>query len=115
MGRLGTTLEVANAVLFLSSPEAGFCTGNILSVDGGYHIDTKLPNWLITGRSLQHFNLLNKNSEQSSLPEQKKFQINWNYQHQYFAFVKIWRLSVVIFPVYLGIHLTSQIFKSALC
>ena len=44
MGRLGTTLEVANAVLFLSSPEAGFCTGNILSVDGGYHIDTKLPN-----------------------------------------------------------------------
>ena len=78
MGRLGTTLEVANVVLFLSSPEAGFCTGNILSVDGGYHIDTKLPNWLIIGSSLQHFDLLNK--------KHKKFQINWNYQHQYFCF-----------------------------
>jgi NAD(P)-dependent dehydrogenase (short-subunit alcohol dehydrogenase family) len=36
LGRIGTTTEVAAAVLFLSSPEAGLITGTSLLVDGGY-------------------------------------------------------------------------------
>jgi NAD(P)-dependent dehydrogenase (short-subunit alcohol dehydrogenase family) len=36
IGRIGTPLEVANAVLFLSSDMASFVTGATLMVDGGY-------------------------------------------------------------------------------
>ena len=36
MGRLGTTDEVAAAVLFVSSASASFMTGNTVAVDGGY-------------------------------------------------------------------------------
>ena len=36
IGRVGTPLEVANAVLFLSSDLASFITGEILMVDGAY-------------------------------------------------------------------------------
>lgn len=36
LGRLATPLEVAAAVLFLASDEAGHITGAILPVDGGY-------------------------------------------------------------------------------
>jgi NAD(P)-dependent dehydrogenase (short-subunit alcohol dehydrogenase family) len=36
IGRVGTPLEVANAVLFLSSEMASFITGETLMVDGGY-------------------------------------------------------------------------------
>src|SRR4028119_1102116 len=36
IGRVGTPLEVANAVLFLSSDLASFTTGATLLVDGGY-------------------------------------------------------------------------------
>lgn len=36
VGRIGTPLEVANAVLFLSSDRASFITGETLMVDGGY-------------------------------------------------------------------------------
>jgi 3-oxoacyl-[acyl-carrier protein] reductase len=35
LGRLGTVEDVANAVAFLASDEAGFITGQVLRVDGG--------------------------------------------------------------------------------
>ena len=35
MNRFGTPLEIANAVIFLSSPVSSFTTGNILIADGG--------------------------------------------------------------------------------
>jgi len=37
MGRLGTPLEVAHAVLFLASPEAGYITGQVVHVNGGLY------------------------------------------------------------------------------
>ncbi len=39
LGRLGRPEEVAAAVVFLASPEAGFVTGEILDVNGGYLMD----------------------------------------------------------------------------
>jgi len=39
LGRLGRPEEVAAAVVFLASPEAGFITGEILDVNGGYLMD----------------------------------------------------------------------------
>lgn len=38
MGKLGTTEDVANAVIWLCSDAAGHTTGQSLSVDGGMHI-----------------------------------------------------------------------------
>lgn len=35
IGRLGTPEEVAQAVLYLASPQAGFVTGTVLAIDGG--------------------------------------------------------------------------------
>ena len=36
LGRLGTVLDVADAALFLASPESDFITGHTLYVDGGF-------------------------------------------------------------------------------
>ncbi len=35
LSRLGTVQDVANAVCFLASDEAGYITGQVLNVDGG--------------------------------------------------------------------------------
>jgi NAD(P)-dependent dehydrogenase (short-subunit alcohol dehydrogenase family) len=40
--RVGTPADVANAVLFLCSEQAGFITGQTLGVDGGVFT---IPNW----------------------------------------------------------------------
>lgn len=36
-GRFGTPEEVAHAVCFLASPDAGYITGNVLSINGGLY------------------------------------------------------------------------------
>jgi 3-oxoacyl-[acyl-carrier protein] reductase len=35
LGRLGTPADIANAVLFLASPRAGYITGATLHINGG--------------------------------------------------------------------------------
>ncbi|MEJ2514528.1 MAG: acetoacetyl-CoA reductase [Gammaproteobacteria bacterium] len=39
MGRFGKPQEIARAILFLASDDAGYITGADLSVNGGYHMD----------------------------------------------------------------------------
>ncbi|MDP9267565.1 MAG: 3-oxoacyl-[acyl-carrier-protein] reductase [Acidobacteriota bacterium] len=38
LGRTGTDIDIANAVRFLASEEAGYITGHVLSVNGGMHM-----------------------------------------------------------------------------
>ena len=38
LGRFGTDRDVASAILFLSSDEAGYITGQVLGVNGGLHM-----------------------------------------------------------------------------
>lgn len=46
MGRMVEPMEVANAVAFLASDQAGFITGVILPVDGGLSASNGQPNFL---------------------------------------------------------------------
>jgi NAD(P)-dependent dehydrogenase (short-subunit alcohol dehydrogenase family) len=38
MERLGSVEDIANAVFFLVSPQAGYITGQVLSVNGGMYM-----------------------------------------------------------------------------
>lgn len=38
IGRFGTVLDVANAVLFFASPESGYITGQVIHVNGGMYM-----------------------------------------------------------------------------
>ena len=38
LNRYGTELEIANAIFFLSSNEASYITGQVLSIDGGLYM-----------------------------------------------------------------------------
>jgi NAD(P)-dependent dehydrogenase (short-subunit alcohol dehydrogenase family) len=38
MGRFGTSEEIAEAALYLVSPEAGFVTGLAFAIDGGFSL-----------------------------------------------------------------------------
>jgi 3-oxoacyl-[acyl-carrier protein] reductase len=38
LGRTGTDTDIAHAVRFLASEEAGYITGHVLSVNGGMHM-----------------------------------------------------------------------------
>jgi 3-oxoacyl-[acyl-carrier protein] reductase len=38
LGRPGTDLDVAHAVVFLASEQAGYITGHVLDVNGGLHM-----------------------------------------------------------------------------
>jgi 3-oxoacyl-[acyl-carrier protein] reductase len=37
LGRMGTATDIAAAVVFLASEEAGYITGQVLGVNGGMH------------------------------------------------------------------------------
>lgn len=39
MGRSGETQEVANAIVFLTSKEASYITGEEININGGSHMD----------------------------------------------------------------------------
>jgi NAD(P)-dependent dehydrogenase (short-subunit alcohol dehydrogenase family) len=43
VGRMGTAEEIAEAILYLASPQASFATGTALVIDGGFTA-FKLPN-----------------------------------------------------------------------
>ena len=38
VGRLGDPDEIANAICWLASPKAAFCTGSVLTINGGQYI-----------------------------------------------------------------------------
>jgi 3-oxoacyl-[acyl-carrier protein] reductase len=38
MNRFGTTEDIANAVVFFASPDAGYITGQLLHINGGMYM-----------------------------------------------------------------------------
>jgi len=38
LGRMGSARDVASAIVFLASDEAGYITGHVLNVNGGMHL-----------------------------------------------------------------------------
>jgi len=38
LGRMGSARDVAAAIVFLASDEAGYITGHVLNVNGGMHL-----------------------------------------------------------------------------
>ncbi|RZA08635.1 MAG: SDR family oxidoreductase, partial [Proteobacteria bacterium] len=38
LGRMGTGKEIAEAVLWLSSPQSSYVTGQVLAVNGGMYV-----------------------------------------------------------------------------
>jgi 3-oxoacyl-[acyl-carrier protein] reductase len=38
LGRFGTVEDVANAVVFLASPDSGYVTGQVIHVNGGMYM-----------------------------------------------------------------------------
>lgn len=38
LGRFGTTVDVANAIVFLALPESGYITGQVIHVNGGMYV-----------------------------------------------------------------------------
>ena len=38
LGRFGTVEDVANAVIFLASPDSGYITGQVIHVNGGMYM-----------------------------------------------------------------------------
>jgi 3-oxoacyl-[acyl-carrier protein] reductase len=38
LGRMGSVRDVASAIVFLASDEAGYITGHVLNVNGGMHL-----------------------------------------------------------------------------
>jgi 3-oxoacyl-[acyl-carrier protein] reductase len=38
LGRMGCARDVAAAIIFLASDEAGYITGHVLNVNGGMHL-----------------------------------------------------------------------------
>jgi 3-oxoacyl-[acyl-carrier protein] reductase len=38
LGRFGTAEDVANAVVFLASPDSGYITGQVIHVNGGMYM-----------------------------------------------------------------------------
>jgi 3-oxoacyl-[acyl-carrier protein] reductase len=38
LGKFGTVEDVANAVIFLASPESGYITGQVIHVNGGMYM-----------------------------------------------------------------------------
>jgi NAD(P)-dependent dehydrogenase (short-subunit alcohol dehydrogenase family) len=53
MRRVGSTGEVAQAVLWLCSPQSSFITGTVLPIDGGQSAGLKPPQMYRQGKPMR--------------------------------------------------------------